>query len=170
KSSSLRFNQSEGKHKMEIRTLTNNLMADQPPHPERIVKDRQDPSQSAVPQANITTKTKRVVVVSGYGMALAQAQSEVKHIADLMRQNGKDVKFGVYPVAGRISGHMYVLLTEVEMPCEKEYGMKAINSEFNDPDLIVVVGSTDFFNTFPQFSHQSPYKKNLPEPILLLND
>jgi len=149
--------------------LTTSFITDQTAPPEKIVKS-ENTSHPTPPKTNVTIGTKRVVVVPGYSMALAQAQSEAKHIADLLEQNGNDVKFGIYAVAGRMPGHMYVLLTELEVPYEKEYGVEEMNSKANDPDLIVVVGAADFFNKFQAFFHKPPSKKNLLDLFPLLND
>lgn len=88
----------------------------------------------------------RVIIVPGYGMALAEAQEEVSHLADKLVSQGKQVLFAIHPVAGRMPGHMHVLLAEAEV----DYGMirdlQAVNSEFAQTDLVLVVGACDVVN------------------------
>ncbi|HMB20465.1 MAG TPA: NAD(P)(+) transhydrogenase (Re/Si-specific) subunit beta, partial [Spirochaetota bacterium] len=88
----------------------------------------------------------RVIMVPGYGMALAQAQWQVKSLYDELKQRGVDVKFAIHPVAGRMPGHMNVLLAEVEIPYDRLYDLKEINHEFSDTDVVVVVGACDVVN------------------------
>lgn len=89
---------------------------------------------------------KKVIIVPGYGMALAQAQGEVKKLFDLLETQGKDVKFAIHPVAGRMPGHMNVLLAEVDIPYEKLYEMDDINAEFSKTDVAIVIGACDVVN------------------------
>ena len=79
-------------------------------------------------------------------MALAQAQTEVKRLFDLLEAQGKDVKFAIHPVAGRMPGHMNVLLAEVDVPYDKLFEMDAINHEFKETDVAIVVGACDVVN------------------------
>ncbi len=88
----------------------------------------------------------RVIIIPGYGMALAQAQQPVKALIDTLEQDGKEVKVAIHPVAGRMPGHMNVLLAEVGVDYEKLYEMDAINPEFSDTDVVVVVGASDVIN------------------------
>ncbi len=88
----------------------------------------------------------RVIVVPGYGMALADAQSEVVELADKLSAFGKDVKFAMHPVAGRMPGHMHVLLAEAEADYEKMIPLETINPRFSDADLVVIVGACDVVN------------------------
>lgn len=89
---------------------------------------------------------KKVVIVPGYGMALAQAQSEVAAFAKHLQSMGKEVKFAIHPVAGRMPGHMNVLLAEAEVEYDMLHEMDNINDEFKDTDLALIVGACDVVN------------------------
>ncbi|MGI6553612.1 MAG: NAD(P)(+) transhydrogenase (Re/Si-specific) subunit beta [Bacillota bacterium] len=96
--------------------------------------------------ARFLKEAEKVIIVPGYGMALAQAQTEVKRLFDLLEAQGKDVKFAIHPVAGRMPGHMNVLLAEVDVPYDKLFEMDAINHEFKETDVAIVVGACDVVN------------------------
>ncbi|HQG53879.1 MAG TPA: NAD(P)(+) transhydrogenase (Re/Si-specific) subunit beta, partial [Thermoleophilia bacterium] len=87
-----------------------------------------------------------VIIVPGYGMAQAHAQSEVARLAGLLEKQGKQVRFAVHPVAGRMPGHMHVLLAEAEVEYDKLFEMKDINDDFADTDVVLVVGACDVVN------------------------
>ena len=91
-------------------------------------------------------EARNVVIVPGYGMALSQAQNEVKELCEKLRGLGKDVKFAIHPVAGRMPGHMNVLLAEVDIPYDRLFEMDAINPEFINTDTVVIVGANDVVN------------------------
>jgi NAD/NADP transhydrogenase beta subunit len=107
-------------------------------------------------EADLLANAKKVVIVPGYGMALAQAQQEVKKLADLLEEQGKEVKFAIHPVAGRMPGHMNVLLAEVDVSYENLYEMDAINPEFKETDLVVVVGANDVVNPAANTAEGTP--------------
>lgn len=90
--------------------------------------------------------SKSVIIVPGYGMAVAQAQQLVKALADKMKKEHKTVKYAIHPVAGRMPGHMNVLLAEVNVDYEDLYDMEMINDEFKQTDLVIVVGGNDVIN------------------------
>ena len=94
----------------------------------------------------ILAEAKKVIIVPGYGMALAQAQAKVKELLDFWEAQGAEVKFAIHPVAGRMPGHMNVLLAEVDVPYEKLWEMDQINAEFAETDLAVVIGACDVVN------------------------
>jgi len=94
----------------------------------------------------IFRKAKKIVIVPGYGMALSQAQTQVKQLFERLQKHGKEVKFAIHPVAGRMPGHMYVLLTEVNVPHNKLWEMNDINPEFDETDVVVVIGANDVVN------------------------
>ena len=87
-----------------------------------------------------------VIIVPGYGMALSQAQNEVKLLFDKLMKLGKDVKFAIHPVAGRMPGHMNVLLAEVDIPYDRLYEMDDINPAFTETDVVIIVGANDVVN------------------------
>jgi NAD(P) transhydrogenase subunit beta len=97
-----------------------------------------------------------VVFVPGYGLAVAQAQHQVRELADLLEAKGVDVKYGIHPVAGRMPGHMNVLLAEANVPYDKLYDMDQINDEFPRTDVAVVVGANDVVNPAARYQQGSP--------------
>ncbi len=101
------------------------------------------PSSSA---ASVLANAKDVIIVPGYGMALAQAQHQVRQLADLLESRGARVRFAIHPVAGRMPGHMNVLLAEADVDYEKLYEMEAINDDFAKTDAVVVIGANDVLN------------------------
>ena len=96
--------------------------------------------------AKLLSEAQRVVIVPGYGMALAQAQGQVKRLIETLQKRGVQVQIAVHPVAGRMPGHMNVLLAEVDVPYELMYEMDQINDQFQDVDVVVVVGANDVIN------------------------
>ena len=106
--------------------------------------------------ADILTDAKKVIIVPGYGMALAQAQSTVKALSDKLESKGAEVKFAIHPVAGRMPGHMNVLLCEVDVPYDKLYEMDAINGEFKDCDVAIIVGANDVINPAANTAEGTP--------------
>jgi NAD(P) transhydrogenase subunit beta len=88
----------------------------------------------------------RVVIVPGFGLAVAQAQHTVRELADLLSSKGVDVAYGIHPVAGRMPGHMNVLLAEANVPYEQLVEMEEINPTFPQTDVVLVVGANDVVN------------------------
>jgi H+-translocating NAD(P) transhydrogenase subunit beta len=99
---------------------------------------------------------RRVVFVPGYGLAVAQAQHDVRVLADLLEQRGVDVKYGIHPVAGRMPGHMNVLLAEANVPYDQLYEMEQINPELPQTDVAVILGANDVVNPAAQNDPGSP--------------
>ncbi len=113
------------------------------------VAQKQDP-------AVILSAAKKVIIVPGYGMALAQAQETVMQLAARLEENGAEVRFAIHPVAGRMPGHMNVLLCEVGIPYDKLYEMDDINPQFADCDAVVVVGANDVVNPAANTAEGTP--------------
>ncbi|MEL6442383.1 MAG: Re/Si-specific NAD(P)(+) transhydrogenase subunit beta [Cyanobacteria bacterium J06621_8] len=96
--------------------------------------------------AELLNDAKSVVIVPGYGMAVAQAQHAVSDITKILRKRGKEVRFGIHPVAGRMPGHMNVLLAEANVPYDIVLEMEEINDDFSDTDVVLVIGANDTVN------------------------
>ncbi|SDK27836.1 NAD(P)(+) transhydrogenase (Re/Si-specific) subunit beta [Billgrantia gudaonensis] len=97
-----------------------------------------------------------VIIVPGYGMAVAQAQNAVSELVRKLRAAGKNVRFGIHPVAGRLPGHMNVLLAEAKVPYDIVLEMEEINDDFPDTDVVIVIGSNDIVNPAAQEDPNSP--------------
>ena len=111
-------------------------------------------TQNKLPE--ILRSAKKVIIVPGYGMALAQAQALVKQLADKLESNGADVRYAIHPVAGRMPGHMNVLLAEVDVPYEKLCEMKDINDDFKNTDVAIVIGANDVMNPAAKDTENTP--------------
>ena len=98
----------------------------------------------------------KVVVVPGYGLAVAQAQHDVRQLADLLESKGVDVKYAIHPVAGRMPGHMNVLLAEANVPYEQLKEMDEINPDFPQTDVALVIGANDVTNPAARSNPSSP--------------
>jgi len=99
---------------------------------------------------------REVVIVPGYGLAVARAQHDVKRLADQLEARGIEVKYAIHPVAGRMPGHMNVLLAEADVPYSQLYDMDAINDEFSQTDVAVVIGANDVVNPAARNDPSSP--------------
>jgi NAD(P) transhydrogenase subunit beta len=108
--------------------------------------DKTARSVDAEGAAMILAYCQSVVIVPGYGLAVAQAQHDLKKLCDLLEERGVDVKFAVHPVAGRMPGHMNVLLAEADVPYNQLYDLEEINDQFKDTDVALIVGANDVVN------------------------
>ncbi len=118
----------------------------------------QRPVRSATPEdaAAILEAASSVIVIPGYGMAVAQAQHKIRELYDALTKNGCDVKFAIHPVAGRMPGHMNVLLAEADIPYDKLLEMDDINGEFGQTDVALVIGANDVVNPVARTDKTSP--------------
>ncbi len=113
-------------------------------------------SATAEEAAVILAAASRVVIVPGYGLAVAQAQYKVRELYDLLTKLGVDVKFGIHPVAGRMPGHMNVLLAEADIPYDRLFDMDEINGDFPQTDVALVIGANDVTNPAARTDPSSP--------------
>jgi len=113
-------------------------------------------SATAEEAAAILSAANRVVIVPGYGLAVAQAQHKVRELYDALTKRGVDVKFGIHPVAGRMPGHMNVLLAEADIPYDKLLDLDEINGEFPQTDVALVIGANDVTNPAARTDPGSP--------------
>jgi NAD(P) transhydrogenase subunit beta len=118
---------------------------------ERVVRSA-NPEEAAA----ILSAASKVVIVPGYGMAVAQAQHKVRELYDLLSKKGVEVRFAIHPVAGRMPGHMNVLLAEADIPYDRLVEMDEINSDFPQTDVALVIGANDVTNPAARSDHSSP--------------
>ena len=111
---------------------------------------------SAAETAELLGSAKSVIIVPGYGMAVAQAQHAVNELTQLLREKGVNVRFGIHPVAGRMPGHMNVLLAEAKVPYDIVMEMDEVNPDFPDTDVAIVIGANDIVNPAAQEVPGSP--------------
>jgi NAD(P) transhydrogenase subunit beta len=118
--------------------------------------DRVVRSASPEEAALILDAAQKVVIVPGYGMAVAQAQHKVRELSDLLVKNGCEVLFAIHPVAGRMPGHMNVLLAEADVPYEQLKEMEEVNPDFGTADVALVIGANDVTNPAARLDEGSP--------------
>jgi NAD(P) transhydrogenase subunit beta len=106
--------------------------------------------------AMLLENAESVIIIPGYGLAVAQAQHAVRELADLHKERGTKVTYGIHPVAGRMPGHMNVLLAEADVPYEELLEMDVINSEFKNTDVVIILGANDVVNPAATKDPSSP--------------
>jgi NAD(P) transhydrogenase subunit beta len=121
-------------------------------------KEEAKPVRSATAEesASILSAANKVVIVPGYGMAVSQAQHKVRELYDALHKRGVDVRFGIHPVAGRMPGHMNVLLAEADIPYDKLFDMDEINGDFQQTDVALIIGANDVTNPAARSDAGSP--------------
>ena len=119
-------------------------------------KAEEKPAEKVENPAKLLRDAKEVIIVPGYGMAIAQAQHLVKQLADKLTANGTKVKYAIHPVAGRMPGHMNVLLCEADVDYEDLYEMDDINPEFKTADATIVIGANDVLNPAANTAEGTP--------------
>jgi NAD(P) transhydrogenase subunit beta len=120
------------------------------------VEERPVRSATAEESASILESASSVIIVPGYGMAVAQAQHKVRELYDGLTRRGVDVRFAIHPVAGRMPGHMNVLLAEADIPYDRMLDLDEVNSEFLQADVALVIGANDVTNPAARHDQSSP--------------
>jgi NAD(P) transhydrogenase subunit beta len=121
-----------------------------------VVEERTVRSANAEEAAAILSATTKVAIVPGYGMAVAQAQHKVRELYEVLTKKGIDVKFGIHPVAGRMPGHMNVLLAEADIPYDRLVDMDDMNSDLPQTDVALIIGANDVTNPAARTDQSSP--------------
>jgi NAD/NADP transhydrogenase beta subunit len=155
-----------GNAKETVRQLVDNLSEIKPDVEESSSQDK--PKDHFVDSAiTVLASAKKIIIIPGYGMALAQAQFKVIELASILESLGAQVKFAIHPVAGRMPGHMNVLLAEAEVDYDNLYEMDEINPEFSQTDAVIVFGACDVVNPAAMETEGTPISGM---PILLAHE
>ena len=147
----------QGMNRSFISVILGGFGGDAPSKPGEEVKDYGTHTETSPEEvAALLKEAKRVVVTPGYGMAVAQAQFPVAELTRKLIARGVEVQFGIHPVAGRMPGHMNVLLAEAKVPYDNVFEMDEINDDFGDVDVVLVIGANDTVNPAAETEPDSP--------------